>query len=357
MTLKRIASVGCCVVFASASAFGQTRNDTAGQPSPASVTERTYTAGDGGAWQRTRTRTQSGGREVVVDTLAVPDVDGKLRPFRETVVESAGTTPVRRDVFEFNQDRRRELRETTESQQDATGTADSRAVHDTRSRDVNGRLTLTSRQIENTRSAGPNARQTETTFAVPTLNQRLEEVERVVYNERRTDAGVIEHDGIHLMRDINGRLQPAETRRGDVRNTGSAERLEQETIQRPDLNGKLADVERTVTRQFRADGQDHVIIESFAPYSSTWPSADRRLVLMERLHRTITPTADGTSTVEEVEAVNGVAPAEPMRVVRRTVVTERRIGANRSVTERQVFERDVNGRMRLVSESTEERQN
>ena len=352
MTLNRIASVGCGVLFASASALAQPRNDASGQAPSAGVIERTYTAGDGGPWQRTQTRTESGGRQVLVETLELPDVDGRLRPVRETVVESAGTTPVRREVSGFNLDRRRQLVETTDSRQDAAAVGESRVVHDTSSPDVNGRLALTSREIERTRSVGPNARQTETTFLVPTLNQRLEEIERIVYNEKRLDAGVIQHDGVHLRRDVNGRWQTLETRRAEVREAGPAEQRDEETIEQADINGHLAVVERTVTRRFRSDGQDHLVIESYAPYASVWPGSDRRLVLRERVHQTT--TADGARTVDEVEGVNLVAPDDPMRVVRRTVATRRQTG-NGFVIERQVFERDVNGRMRLVSQSTEER--
>jgi hypothetical protein len=43
-----------------------------------------------------------------------------------------------------------------------------------------------------------------------------------------------------------------------------------------------------------------------------------------------------------------------MRVVRRTVATVRRVAPDRQVTERQVFELDVNGRMTLVHTETEE---
>jgi hypothetical protein len=44
-----------------------------------------------------------------------------------------------------------------------------------------------------------------------------------------------------------------------------------------------------------------------------------------------------------------------MRVIRRTVTTVRQIGTDRWVTERQVFERDVNGRLQLLIKDTEER--
>ena len=43
-----------------------------------------------------------------------------------------------------------------------------------------------------------------------------------------------------------------------------------------------------------------------------------------------------------------------MRVIQQTVVTERRVTSNRWVTERQVFERDPNGRMILVTNVTED---
>ena len=72
--------------------------------------------------------------------------------------------------------------------------------------------------------------------------------------------------------------------------------------------------------------------------------------------RTRTATADGGwNTVEEVEGRNHVASSEPMRVIRRTVTTVRHVGTDRWVTERQVFERDANGQLRLVINETEER--
>jgi hypothetical protein len=49
-----------------------------------------------------------------------------------------------------------------------------------------------------------------------------------------------------------------------------------------------------------------------------------------------------------------MAPNDPMRVVRRTVVSVRRAGPDRWQTERQVFDRDVNGRLVLVAKDTEE---
>jgi hypothetical protein len=166
---------------------------------------------------------------------------------------------------------------------------------------------------------------------------------------------VVQHDSTHLVRDINGRWQPIETRRGEAREIG-AERIEEDTIQRRDINGKLALDEKTVTRRSNANAQDDVVIEIYAPYVDGLPRSDSRLPLSQRVHRTTTATADGGRyTIEEVEGRNLVAPNDPLRVIRRTVTTVRQIGTDRWVTERQLFERDVNGRLRLVIDETEER--
>lgn len=361
MTLERIAGICFCIVSTSAVATGQQSETTdQGPQGPArSVIERTYAAGDLAHWRRVQTRSESGGRVVVVETSELPDIEGRLAPIQEIVMETIRTAPntaqTRRDVFGFAADRRRRLLETTESLQETLANGDASAVHNTWAPDLNGRLGLTSRQIEQTRSAAPDVRQTDTTLLVPSLNETLRETERIEYTERRINPGVVRHDRTHLVRDVNGRWQPIETRRGEARKIGASERMKEETIQRRDINGKLAVDERNVTRRSNANEQDDVVIETYAPYADGLSRSDSRLALSQRVHRTTTATADGGRyTVEEVEGRSQVAPNDPMRVIRRTVTTVRHIGTDRWITERQVFERDVNGRLRLVINDTEE---
>jgi sarcosine oxidase gamma subunit len=85
------------------------------------------------------------------------------------------------------------------------------------------------------------------------------------------------------------------------------------------------------------------------------PGYDARLGPSVRVRTSTVAAADGgRNTVEEVEALNPAAPTEPFRVTRRTVIAVRRIGPDRWATERQVFVRDVNGRMRASQTETEE---
>ena len=58
--------------------------------------------------------------------------------------------------------------------------------------------------------------------------------------------------------------------------------------------------------------------------------------------------------IEEVEARSRVSPADPMRVVQRSVATVMNAAPDVRVTERRIFQLDVNGRMAPVVTETEE---
>jgi hypothetical protein len=97
-----------------------------------------------------------------------------------------------------------------------------------------------------------------------------------------------------------------------------------------------------------------VVIETYSQDAEGFVRNDSRLALRQRVSRSTTVTANGVrSTVEEIEARNPLAPNDPMHVIQRTLVTVRSLGPDRQVTERQIFERDQNGRMFLVSKDTE----
>ena len=83
-----------------------------------------------------------------------------------------------------------------------------------------------------------------------------------------------------------------------------------------DLNGTVAVTEQTVTRRAQTHDGDEVIVETYSPSIE-----GGRLELSRRIRRTTTATSDGTQTVEETAERNPVAPGEPLRVIRRIVMT------------------------------------
>jgi hypothetical protein len=110
-----------------------------------------------------------------------------------------------------------------------------------------------------------------------------------------------------------------------------------------DLNGRQTVSEEVVTHRARTKDEERVVIETYEPSIE----GGRRAVT-QRVNRVTTVTGDGSQTVEETAERNPAASSEPLRVVQRSVTTVRRSGADSQVSERQVFERDVNGRFVLV---------
>ena len=357
MVVRRAAAVLLSIVTSAAAAFAQ--QGVADQAPASSSSERTYISGGIASSRSLQRRSESDGRQIVVDTAERIGADGDWEPVEETVTTTVrpggGTLHTRRELFTFDFDGRRRLLETTESRQEALDGANTRTVEETWVGDINGGRAQTSRWIDETRSIAPDLRQTDSTLFKRGINGSLQESERTVHTERQVEPAVVRHDITQLVRDPNGRWTAFEARTAEVTDTSASERLDEEVIRRPDLNGRLVVSERVVTRRSGANGQEQVIVETYSPEIEGVARIDDRLVLNQRVRRSTTTTNDGDrSTVEEVEARSRVAPGDPMRVVQRTVVTVRNLGPERQATERQVFERDVNGRLALVRRETEE---
>ena len=287
----------------------------------------------------------------VIHTSLRPDIEGRLVPSLEVVETTRRRPPAAtqtvREVFDFDLERRRRLVETVESLQDTLPNGDTSAVHTVSAPDVNGRHAVLSQQVERTRLSPSGVHQAETTLLLPYQGGALRETERSLYEERRIAAGVVGRESTYSIRDVNGRWQPIETRRGEVRELGAAERIDDETVQRPDVNGRLVDDERTVTRSVSANARDSAVVETYA-------RIDGRLVLSQRVHRTTMATPDGgRSTVEEVEERNPAAPSDPVRTTRRIATTVRPARSGGWITEQEFFERDVNGRLLLVDQQSQ----
>jgi len=291
MTLQRIAGVCLSIGIASIA--------TAGQP-PAAASGAPGTPGN------------------VVRTVEIPAMEQRWAPFQEEI-----STQAARDVFGSDLNGRRVLRARTES-------------GITWLPDLEGRLVLSSRRIESTQTgASSDLRNSVATVLLRDANVLLREAQRFESTDRR--------DVVESFLDVNG-----DWRFTSTRTVVSSGPVEEETLLRPDLNQRLVPAERTIARRSGSNGRDETVVETFAP--SAWVTAgyDARLALSNRIRTSTMETAGGRTTIEEVEAPNPAAPGDPMRVTRRTVITVRSDGADRWVSEREVFERDVDGRMVTV---------
>ena len=356
MTPQRIVGVCLWIVLTSAASGAQQRGDTASTSPEASttITQHTYPAGGFIPFRRVERRTESGGRKVIIERAEAPSIEGRWEPLEE-VVSDTKTTTTRRDVFGFDFDHRRTLGATVESVQETRANAITTNVERTWIADLDGHLMLSSGYSEERRLVSPGLQRTDATVLLQGPERSLQEVARNESTEHQVSAAVVRHDSTYVVRDVNGRWFPIEARSGETRGIGSAERVEEATIQLPNMNGALVLSDRVVTRTSESNKENQAVIETYSQDAEGFVRNDSRLALRQRVRSSTTVTADGArSTVEEIEARNLVAPNDPMRVIRRTVTTVRSIGRGRSVTERQIFERDANGRMVLVANDTEE---
>jgi hypothetical protein len=360
MTIEHLAGVGFWIVIASAAAIGQQR-DPSVSPGPKAPVEsavtRTSPAEGALPSRRVETRSETGGREVRTEIVESPDSDGRLRPSTEAVTETSRKAPnvvhTKRDVFGYSAPGQRSLLETSESDQEILSDGSTRTVQNSWTPDSNGRLGLTSRQIQQTKAITPDAKQTDTAVYRAGADNALQESERIQQTERQVGPDLLRTDSTRSVRDQNGRFQRTEERSQEVRTTGPSQRVEEETVHRLDADGKLSLSERNVTRRSTANGQDQLVKETFSKNVGPSMRSDNRMELTERVRRTTTTAADGSSqTIEEVEARNPVSPNDPIRMVRRTVETIRKVDAERWQTDRQVFVLDVNGRWVLSTAET-----
>jgi len=325
-------------------------------PLSSRVVERTGVSAGVLPWRHVENTSRAGDRETTTESEQVPDLNGRMAPLRETVIEviKAGRV-VRTNSASFGPgvSGERQLLETRESIEESSANGGAHATDTTWRTDLNGRLAITQRVTEDT-SVTPDSRRIEITVHRTDLDGQLRPRERTEHTERQIAPQAVEATTTELQADVNNRWQVIEIRNHDVRTIGMTEQVE-ETIRQRDVNGALSEHQRTVSRLTTQNGREDLLVETFTD-DGRYPSRSSiRPALSGRVHRTTIPRADGgRQIVEEVEARSPVAPGEPLRVVRRLVETTRRTGSGRWGTERQIFERDPNDRLVLSFTETED---
>jgi hypothetical protein len=107
------------------------------------------------------------------------------------------------------------------------------------------------------------------------------------------------------------------------------------------LTGVQGVGQQVITRSSRTPRGEEVVTEIYLPSLE-----GGRLALSRRVRRVTTKASDGSEQiVEETEARSDASPGDPMRLIKRSITTVRTDASGARVTEQQVFELDVNGRL------------
>ncbi len=272
----------------------------------------------------TETHTEVNGRVVDKTSIQALGPDGRYVPYSETEKESVrvNDTTVRtvERTFAPGPNGERTLIQEKQEESRSLPGGEQKIVRTTSSPDANGALQVVRRELEDSKQSSPGLHETHTTLLTPDINGGLAPAVRIDQRETKTSDGTIETRKSTLLSDGSGRWQLSEVRESTSKQESGQLRSKDERVLRPNANGTLAVVERTVTRQTEAGpGETHNTSET---YSTNVPgqAGDDALQLVQRDSTVRRSTATGAqSTSRQVQQTNPGNPSDSLRVTTETI--------------------------------------
>jgi len=295
--------------------------------------------------------TEADGRTTNKQSLERMGMDGRYVPYldveKESVRVNATTVRTIERTYGRDADGRKILTQVVEEEKQTLPDGAQKVLRNTSNPDADGRLQLVRRETEDTKQSSTNVQTTKATAYTVGSNGQL--VPSLQTEERRTRTG--DHDTQFrrstLLPDLNGNWQVQEVHEGVIRDDGK-ERTKDEQILRPDNDGRMSVVERTVSKEPIGPGEGKSTQET---YSTTVPgNADSgRLQLTQRVTATRRKTLQGgTITEQEVSQRNPGAPNDGVRPTQKTIDIVRPTSTGATEHQTQTISVDTNGAANVV---------
>ena len=303
----------------------------------------------------TESHTQSGNRTLDNQSVQRRDSNGQFEPYqdieRETVKVNATTVRTTTRTFGRDSDGAKTLVQVTEEEKRSLPGGDSNVIRSTSNPDANGNLQLVQREVEATRKISKNIEETKTTVMLPDINGGLSPAMQVQEHSERGANDTVESQKTTLLPDGTGNWQVSETRHDITRQDGK-NRSTEERVYRPDPEGKLAEISRTISKESEiAPGEKHNTTET---YSVDVPglSRDGSLHLVER--STVAQRTSSTGQQTTQRQVEQPDPGNPDSGLQVTILTTDSVssGASGAQATRTIQMRDPNGSIGVVSVDT-----
>ena len=301
----------------------------------------------------TESHTKSGNRNVDKQTVEVQGPDGRYQPYLDTETETVqvSATTIRKIVRTYGRDSNggRFLTQVTEDESQSSANGDGKVVRTTSNPDLNGGLQVVQREVSDTRKTGPNTQETKTTVYMP-QGGSMAAVLQTVESQRHTGGGNVDVKKTTLLPDGSGKFQVGEIKENTIREEGK-NRISEERVSRTDLDGKLAEISRTVGKETEGAGQQKT--STVETYTTDNPgfTGDGKLQLNQRVTTVQNKDATGGRTERQVEQPNPGAPNAGLRVTTKTIDIVRS-GASGTQSTSTIQVRDASGSFNVVSVDT-----
>jgi len=299
--------------------------------------------------------TQTGNRTLDKHSVEHRGFDGHFEPYqdieKETVQLDATTVQTTTRTFGRDAEGAKTLVQVTEEEKHTLPGGNSNVVRSTSNPDGNGTLQLVQRQIEETKRINKDVEETKTTVMLPSVDGGMAPAMKVQERRERGANDTVESQKTTLLPDGAGNWQVSEIRQATARHEGKNSSTE-ERVSRPDSEGKLGEVSRTVSKESEsASGEKRNTLET---YSVDLPGSapDGSLHLIERATTSQHTSPSGQqATQQEVERPDPGDPGSGLRVTTLTTDTVRP-GPSGAQATRTIQVRDASGSFGVVSVDT-----
>jgi hypothetical protein len=317
--------------------------------------ETTDSQNDGANPTRTtESHVQSGNRTIDTQSVERRDSDGNFEPYQDieksTVQVDSNTLRTTTRTFGRDSDGAKTLVQVREEETHTRLGGGSSVVRSTSNPDANGDLQLVQREIQETKKTGKDSEETKTTVMLPSSNgglapaMMMDEVRQLGANDTGDSRKTT------LLPDGNGNWQVSEVQKSTTRKDGK-DRSTETLVSRPDADGKLGEISRTVTHESQSAGEKRSTVED---YSLDVPGTarDGSLHMVERATTVQSAKSAGQqSTRRQIEQTN---PGNPDAGLQVTVVDTGivRTGSSGTQGTETIQTRDADGSFGVVSVDT-----
>jgi hypothetical protein len=215
--------------------------------------------------------------------------------------------------------------------------------------DANGALQAVQRELEDSKQLSPGVRETTTTVLTPDVNGGFAPAVQIEQRETQSSDGTIDFKKSILRSDGTGHWQLSEVREGTSKQENGPMRSNDERVLRPDANGNLAVVERTVSKQTEiGSGEKHDTIETYSTNVPGQAGSDSLQLVQRETTVQQNTAAGGHSTTRQIERVNPGDPSDGLRVAEETINIVKPGGSGTADEKRTILSPDSDGRLGKV---------
>jgi len=320
-----------------------------------SWTVTTQTSVDNASPTRTQeSHASSGGRNVDKQIVEVLGANGQYLPNfetdKETVLVNATTTRTVVRTYMWDVDGRRNLEQVTEEEARSSASGDGQVISTTSNSDGNGNLQVVQREVAYTKETSPDAQETKTTIYLPDVNGGLTPHVQTQELQTRSADHRLEVKKTMLHPDSGGDWEVSAVKESTIKEDGKS-RTSEERVSRPDSDGSLSDVSRTIGEETETSaGEKTNTSETYSTYVPGL-APDGSLHLNWRVTTVHKPDSGGKTTEQQVKQPNPDDPNGGLQVTTRTKYIVRYDVSGTQQT-KSIQVRDINGTFNVVSVET-----